>query len=114
MHIERLALQKTWAEAAWAIAEQQRCLADSPAVLSNGSVKLCAAACVAVAGLRLRMPGSEEGFIAEVLRTGSKQSVVRAFEVLGLTARECRDVQLINDRTPPEERLRTFKGILFG
>jgi hypothetical protein len=108
----RITLPEAWANAARAIAEEQGHLPDSPAMLKNDSIYLCAAACIAVAGLRLYNPGREKKFLADVLQTTGKKSVIRAFEELGLSTNQCCAAMDINDRTLPAERIRTFSNML--
>jgi hypothetical protein len=107
-----ITLPEDWANAARAIAEEQGHLPDSPAMLKNGSIYLCAAACIALAGFRLYVPGREKKFLADVLQTTGKKSVIGAFEELGLSANQCCASMKMNDSTLPTDRIRTFGNTL--
>jgi hypothetical protein len=105
-------LPRDWAITALARAEEQGYLPDSPAEVADGEAVLCAAACIAYAGLKLKRPGHEQQLCSSLSRSRNKQIVVDAYATLGLPPSACFDTMAINDKALPEQRISTLKAIL--
>ena len=107
-------IDDAWARRTLDVARAQAALPDSPGRhSSSGAVALCAAACLAVAGLEIHY-GAEyaAAFRAEVGATGSKRPVMDAFERLGLGRGACAALMHMNDRTAPADRVAALAGLL--
>ena len=109
-----LRVSDDWAGRALEVARGQAAVPDSPGRRSeDGAVALCAAACVAHAGLELRYGADRaEAFRADVGTTGSKRLVVDAFERLGLDGDACAYTMAVNDRTAPAGRIDALARLL--
>lgn len=105
-------LPGNWANTALSVAQEQGFLPDSPAETVDRELRLCAAACVAYAGLKLMRPGREEKFRSSLRTQRDKQIVISAFSELGLSRAVCLEAMMINDRTLPEDRVRVFRKAL--
>lgn len=107
-------IDNAWARRTLDIARAQEALPDSPGRLSSGgAVALCAAACLAVAGLELHCGAAHAAeFRAEVGATGSKRPVIDAFERLGLGRDACAAVMHMNDRTASANRVTALADLL--
>ena len=109
-------IDDAWARRALDVAREQGTLPNSPGRRSSGgAVALCAAACLAWAGLEARYGADQAAaFRTEVGATGSKQPVVDAFERLGLGRDACVITMSVNDRTPPADRVAALADLLAG
>lgn len=105
-------ISRSWASSALAIAKQQGFLPNSPAEIRNGELQLCAAACVAYAGLKLRSPGQERDLYFSLMDRSDKQTVLDAFAKLGLSPESCQRAMVINDQTEPEHRIAVLRQAL--
>ncbi len=109
-------IDDAWARRTLDVARTQAALPNSPGRrLSSGAVALCAAACLALAGLEVRY-GAEQAaaFRADVGATGSKRPVMEAFERLGLGRDACAAIMHMNDRTSPVDRVAALADLLTG
>ena len=102
-------ISRNWAKSALAIAKQQGFLPNSPAEIRNGELQLCAAACVAYAGLKIMSPGRERDLYSSLMSTNNKQTVLNAFAELGLSLESYQRAMLINDQTEPERRIEVLR-----
>ena len=107
-------IDDAWARRALDVAREQGTLPDSPGRRSSsGAVALCAAACLAEAGLEVHCGAEQAAALrAEVGATGLKQPVVDAFERLGLGRDACAALMLMNDQTAPTDRVVALADLL--
>ena len=107
-------LPRDWASLALARAREQECLPESPAKVVDSEILLCAAACIAYAGLKLKRPGAEKVLCSSLLKRSDKTLVVDAFAELGLSSTTCFYTMSINDETEPEHRLGVLKKAAYA
>lgn len=95
------------------IANRQGRLASSPAEqLSDGSLVLCAASCIAKAAIeldnRLLLP---EDFDQRILHSDKSEFIPTVFDACGLDAARALTVMIQNDNQEPTERLSWFNAL---
>ena len=108
----RLPIDPQWALSALETAEAQGALPESPGAVAGGSFHLCAAACVAYAGLRRQDEAKAKAFRTLLGATRSKQTVGDAFEELGLGQTACVVTMGLNDDTSPPRRIARMADLL--
>jgi len=88
-------------------------LALSPAeVRQDGTVKLCAAACVAFAAIQVTQGiASAKKFRAELASTANANVLEQTFEHFGFGKSLCSLIRIENDRLAPDARLSWFLGL---
>ena len=103
--ISLTSISRDWAAEAVSLAEAQGYLPNSPGEFVDGKYRLCAAACIACAGLRTMQPGREDDFCSSLRVSNSKKSVADAFVSLGLSQAACSETMALNDSTLNQLRL---------
>ena len=89
-----------------AIASSQPRVPMTPTeVHEDGSVLLCAAACVAVAGFEEAFGApARDALVSKLFETGDRTLLPKAFNALGWDARSCEAMQAFNDSRPAGSR----------
>src|SRR4051812_9514591 len=107
-NMQNKAIPKHLIERAREIVLGQRIVPLSPAAFTEqGDVVLCAAACLACAGLeRKDGPVAAANWADGLARCGSTKDLVAAFEYLGWDVDVCREKIAFNDRMPADTRQR--------
>jgi hypothetical protein len=92
------------------IARRQGGLATSPVeVYPDGDIRLCAAACVGFAALRLADGDAiAQAFRNELASSTNAPILEQTFERFGFGKLLCSLIRIENDRLPPEARLNWF------
>lgn len=102
-HIE---IPLEWANKAISIAKNQQYLPNSPGEITrDGDIFMCAAACIAYAGLDFIDRQKAEEFKKEISKNLSKQTVRNAYSFLGLSEKSCDETMLINDQYSSDKRI---------
>lgn len=111
--IELYNLPKVWKREVISVGQRQGYLPNSPGEYSStGEVQLCAAACIAYAGLKLKEPSNAKKFSEKIGQSRDKNIIIDAFKNLGLSESVCASVLALNDASHPEERLDMLIGLL--
>lgn len=103
----------SWTNRALDIAAAQGTLASSPAEHGpNGQTVLCAASCIAYAGLVEADASEAASFLRDLARRRDKAAVSAAYQRLGLSAELAEATMARNDSTAPAERVSLLAGLL--
>jgi hypothetical protein len=109
---KRYSLPERWARVAINRAEGQGYLPNSPGVRDGANVALCAAACIAYAGLNDSYPESSNAFLEEIGKFQDKQVVINAYKLLGLPEVACIQTMHTNDSTDVVDRISKLRAEL--
>lgn len=92
------------------IANSQGYLADSPAEINNnGNITLCAAACLAYAGIEIEDGDlCAEEFSRKLVAEKKKSEIIEVFKRFGWGSNFGNFIVVMNDKTKREQRIPTF------
>lgn len=106
-------LTPSWRARALSVAAVQGALANSPAELDlAGRPILCAASCIAYAGLMEIDESVAADFVRRIVESPKKEEVVAAYRKLGLPAELAEATLAQNDSTAREARIALFYELL--
>ena len=112
MNLHSAGVLMAWAAAAIEQADLQGYFPNSPSERVEDRTALCAAACIAYAGLKVTAPVLAEIFMDEVGVMQDKRIVVDAFMSFGLSEEVCFATMALNDASAPAERIDNFRTVL--
>ncbi|MDB5870638.1 MAG: hypothetical protein JWQ07_80 [Ramlibacter sp.] len=109
----RYSISSNWAQRALTLAMSQGELANSPCEPSaSRNLSLCAASCIAFAGLQELNPTEADSFMHRILSGDGKREILFEYGRLGLSEELAVATMALNDRTPRADRLKLISDML--